>query len=149
VRRFYTASATANRLDFPRSSGAALPGYFFPRCGRRSAECFNSTRRLPFDPPVAAHPPAVLAPLALRSGGPSQTRPSGAHGSGDARRKAAKLTRMCLICIDFDRGALRPQEARRALREMREGLDAKHVKEVETKLDQAEAGKPAATRTGP
>jgi hypothetical protein len=45
---------------------------------------------------------------------------------------------MCLICIDFDRGALRPKEARRALREMREGLDAAHAKEVEQKLDAAE-----------
>ena len=45
---------------------------------------------------------------------------------------------MCLICIDFDRGALRPQEARRALREMREGLDEAHAKEVEQKLDAAE-----------
>jgi hypothetical protein len=45
---------------------------------------------------------------------------------------------MCMICIDFDRGALRPKEARRALREMREGLDAAHVKQVEQKLDEAE-----------
>jgi hypothetical protein len=45
---------------------------------------------------------------------------------------------MCIICIDFERGALRPQEARRALREMREGLDAAHAKEVEKKLDEAE-----------
>jgi hypothetical protein len=45
---------------------------------------------------------------------------------------------MCMICIDFERGALRPQEARRALREMRDGLDAAHVKAVEKKLDEAE-----------
>ena len=45
---------------------------------------------------------------------------------------------MCIICIDFERGALRPQEARRALREMRGGLDATHVKELEKKLDDAE-----------
>lgn len=45
---------------------------------------------------------------------------------------------MCIICIDFERGALRPQEARRALREMRGGLDAAHVKEVEQKLADAE-----------
>jgi hypothetical protein len=45
---------------------------------------------------------------------------------------------MCLICIDFDRGALKPKEARRALREMREGLDAAHAKEVEKKLDEAD-----------
>jgi hypothetical protein len=46
---------------------------------------------------------------------------------------------MCLICIDFDRGALKPKEARRALREMRGGLDAGHAKEVEKKLDEAES----------
>ena len=45
---------------------------------------------------------------------------------------------MCIICIDFERGALRPQEARRALREMRSGLDAQHAKEIEKKLDEAE-----------
>ncbi|HEX3772925.1 MAG TPA: hypothetical protein VHV51_00605 [Polyangiaceae bacterium] len=46
---------------------------------------------------------------------------------------------MCLICIDFERGALKPREARRALGEMREKLDPAHVKEVEQKLDQADA----------
>jgi hypothetical protein len=45
---------------------------------------------------------------------------------------------MCIICIDFDRGALKPREARRALREMREGMDERHVKELEQKLDDAE-----------
>ncbi len=45
---------------------------------------------------------------------------------------------MCIICIDFDRGALRPQEARRALREMRSGLDAEHAKQIEKKLAEAE-----------
>ena len=44
---------------------------------------------------------------------------------------------MCIICIDFERGALRPQEARRALREMRVTLDAAHAKEIEKKLDEA------------
>jgi hypothetical protein len=52
---------------------------------------------------------------------------------------------MCLICIDFDRGALQPKEARRALREMREGLDAAHAKEVEKKLDEAEASSASKT----
>ena len=46
---------------------------------------------------------------------------------------------MCIICIDFERGALKPKEARRALREMREGLDATHAKELEKKLDEAES----------
>lgn len=45
---------------------------------------------------------------------------------------------MCLICVDFDRGALKLREARRALGEMRSTLDAQHLKEVERKLDDAE-----------
>ena len=45
---------------------------------------------------------------------------------------------MCLICIDFDRGALKLREAKRALGEMRTTLDAQHLKEVEKKLDDAE-----------
>jgi len=45
---------------------------------------------------------------------------------------------MCLICIDFDRGALKLSEAKRALGEMRTTLDTKHLKEVEQKLDDAE-----------
>ena len=49
---------------------------------------------------------------------------------------------MCLICIDFDRGALKPREARRALGEMRATLDREHVKEVEKKLDDAEKAGP-------
>jgi hypothetical protein len=46
---------------------------------------------------------------------------------------------MCIICIDFDRGALRPAEARRALGEMAPKLGAKHAREVEEKLAAAEA----------
>jgi hypothetical protein len=45
---------------------------------------------------------------------------------------------MCMICIDFERGALKPLEARRALREMRETLPAEHVKEIERKLQSSE-----------
>jgi len=45
---------------------------------------------------------------------------------------------MCLICIDFDRGALKLKEARRALGEMRQTLDPEHLREVERKLDEAE-----------
>ena len=45
---------------------------------------------------------------------------------------------MCIICIDFERGKLQPKEARRALREMRGGMTAEHVKEIEKKLDEAE-----------
>jgi hypothetical protein len=50
---------------------------------------------------------------------------------------------MCLICIDFDRGALKLGEARRALGEMRAKLDAAHLKEVEAKLDAAETEPPS------
>ena len=50
---------------------------------------------------------------------------------------------MCLICIDFDRGALNLREAKRALGEMRTKLDAQHLKEVEQKLDQAERAEQA------
>jgi len=50
---------------------------------------------------------------------------------------------MCLICIDFDRGALNLREAKRALGEMRSKLDAQHLREVEQKLDEAERRDPA------
>jgi hypothetical protein len=46
---------------------------------------------------------------------------------------------MCIICVDFDRGALKLEEARRALGEMRTNLEPEHVAEVEAKLDEAEA----------
>jgi hypothetical protein len=45
---------------------------------------------------------------------------------------------MCLICIELDKNAMTFREGRRALGEMRGGLDAKHVEEVEAKLEQAE-----------
>ncbi|MET0387709.1 MAG: hypothetical protein ABW321_17190 [Polyangiales bacterium] len=46
---------------------------------------------------------------------------------------------MCIICIDFQRGALRPQEARRALREMRDALPAEHAREIERAIDDSES----------
>jgi hypothetical protein len=49
---------------------------------------------------------------------------------------------MCIICIDYARGALKLNEARRALGEMRSTLDPKHVREVEQKLDEAERNPP-------
>jgi hypothetical protein len=52
---------------------------------------------------------------------------------------------MCIICVDFNRGALRPLEARRALREMRDAMPAEHVREVERKIDDAERNKPKNT----
>lgn len=45
---------------------------------------------------------------------------------------------MCIICVDFERGALKLNEARRALSEMRESLDTGHREELEKKLDDAE-----------
>jgi len=45
---------------------------------------------------------------------------------------------MCLICIELDKNAMSFREGRRALGEMRAGLDKKHVEEVEAKLDEAE-----------
>ena len=70
---------------------------------------------------------------AVYSGSP-KTRGSAAF----RRAKACYANEMCIICIDFDRGALKPREARRALSEMREGLGSEHAKEVEQKLDAAE-----------
>jgi len=46
---------------------------------------------------------------------------------------------MCLICVDFERGRLTAKEARRALGEMVETLDAEHVAEIEAALDEADA----------
>jgi hypothetical protein len=46
---------------------------------------------------------------------------------------------MCIICLDFDRGALKLAEARRALGEMRATLEPDHVEEIEEKLAEAEA----------
>lgn len=45
---------------------------------------------------------------------------------------------MCLICLELDKTAMTWKEGRRALGEMREKLDARHVEEVEAKLDLAE-----------
>ena len=52
---------------------------------------------------------------------------------------------MCLICIDFARGALKLREAERAFGEMREGLSAEHAREVEQMLNEAEADEPPAS----
>jgi hypothetical protein len=55
---------------------------------------------------------------------------------------------MCLICIEFDKRNMTIKEARRALGEMRVGLDAAHLKEVERKLDDAETA-PAPRASSP
>ena len=54
---------------------------------------------------------------------------------------------MCLICIELDKNAMNFREGRRALGEMRGGLDAKHVEEVEAKLDEAEKAEDRKTPT--
>ncbi len=46
---------------------------------------------------------------------------------------------MCLICIELDRHRMSVVEARRAFGEMRVDMDAKHAREVEDKLAEAEA----------
>lgn len=76
-------------------------------------------------------------------------RPGGVEGSDDppspgvrlwVRHLCCAIVRlgMCLICIDIARGALRPVEGRRALREMRDSLPPGHAQEVERKLAEAE-----------
>ena len=55
---------------------------------------------------------------------------------------------MCIICIDFARGALKLDEARRALGEMRVKVGEKHAKEVDELLDLAEEEAPP-TPAGP
>ncbi|HEU4583371.1 MAG TPA: hypothetical protein VFS67_34170 [Polyangiaceae bacterium] len=55
---------------------------------------------------------------------------------------------MCLICIDFARGALKLREARRALGEMREKVGAEHAREVERLLDEAQEDPPSTPRAG-
>lgn len=56
---------------------------------------------------------------------------------------------MCIICVDFERGALRLNEARRALREMSETLPPEHVREVERKLATPPAAAPAKPASKP
>jgi hypothetical protein len=45
---------------------------------------------------------------------------------------------MCLICVEIAKSKMTVQEARAQLREMREGMDREHLREVEEKLDEAE-----------
>jgi hypothetical protein len=52
---------------------------------------------------------------------------------------------MCIICVDFARGALRLREARRALGEMAVSLDPEHVREIERRLAEAEDEEPPTT----
>jgi hypothetical protein len=45
---------------------------------------------------------------------------------------------MCLICVEIAKSKMTVREARAQLREMREGMDSAHVREVEHKLAEAE-----------
>ena len=45
---------------------------------------------------------------------------------------------MCLICVEIAKSKMSVKEARRALREMSEGLDRAHIREVESKLSDLE-----------
>ena len=55
-----------------------------------------------------------------------------------AARLPRMISSMCIICVDFERGALKLNEARRAFGEMRSTLDAAHARELAEKLDEAE-----------
>ena len=46
---------------------------------------------------------------------------------------------MCIICVNFEKGRLTTQEARRALGEMVTTLDKEHVREIEEQLEKADA----------
>jgi hypothetical protein len=46
---------------------------------------------------------------------------------------------MCLICLEFDKNTMSVKEARRALGEMVAKVGTRHAREVEEKLDAAEA----------
>jgi hypothetical protein len=45
---------------------------------------------------------------------------------------------MCLICVEIAKSKMTVNEARAQLREMREGMDRDHLREVEQKLAEAE-----------
>jgi hypothetical protein len=45
---------------------------------------------------------------------------------------------MCLICVEIAKSKMTVREARAQLREMREGMDAAHIREVEIILNKAE-----------
>ena len=45
---------------------------------------------------------------------------------------------MCLICVEFQKQKMTTREARRALGEMRVGLEPNHVREVEQMLVEAD-----------
>jgi hypothetical protein len=54
---------------------------------------------------------------------------------------------MCIICLEFDKNAMSVKEARRALGEMVVVVGESHAREVEAKLDEAEAAAAAGPTT--
>jgi hypothetical protein len=76
-------------------------------------------------------------------------RPQGGHSRDGAARFARVISGrdcytclMCIICIDLAKGVLTGPEARRALGEMHVKLDRDHVREIQTKIAEAEKAKP-------
>ena len=49
---------------------------------------------------------------------------------------------MCLICVEIAKSKMTVREARAQLREMREGMDRDHLREIEAKLAEAEKAEP-------
>ncbi len=45
---------------------------------------------------------------------------------------------MCLICVEIAKSKMTVKEARTQLREMRLGMDKRHIAEVEAKLSEIE-----------
>lgn len=56
---------------------------------------------------------------------------------------------MCIICVDFEKGRMTSNEARRALGEMVVKLNPQHVAEVERTLRDADALANAAPKKQP
>jgi len=82
---------------------------------------------------------AIFAPQTEQKKGQGATDP---RKRVRRRRRGPYDSRMCIICIDFDRGALNPNEARRALSEMRDSLPADHVRQLEQKIEDADEEEP-------
>ena len=53
---------------------------------------------------------------------------------------------MCLICVEIAKSKMTVNEARQALREMREGMDRAHLSEVQAKLDELEKSDPQSSK---
>ena len=55
---------------------------------------------------------------------------------------------MCIICVDFQKQKMTPQDARRALREMRQSVGEAHAVEVAEMIEEAEAHNASASHHG-